>query len=950
MAEALEALKYPYKVSMREVGGGGGGGGGKAGRSNPETPWEVTPAATSVTAAYAWRNYETHLAAFDSVQRQTVADVTGETRAKLQAQAKEGGSEKVGFDWARWKTCVFFAVRHLAVDLGAVLSVLVVVLTLYRLPVLVSDMRRRLRHGEDWRTVAFASVVEIPIDVLYLLKVVAIVVAVRSAPSFFAGFVEYTSQKRSFAAARAVVDYYFFIVWTDLLSVLTLLFSCRAIKWALGCVSVGILTPGVLFHQAFFPDTESKCFSVFCILLMCGFLYVFPCVAAAYLLTDGQGQDAPFALMIAPLLCMGAAYLFLEIRQAKRMQRSSACAETPLVPPTASDTAAEPVAAPAAVAAKADVLPTINLVDNTSGELKKGRGAKKKKTKESESESEVRGSDAMVVGLFHTRFVRPNCFNVLAFLSPLLEAFFLVAVVGKLSTDAAAAYGAVGGSSAGCDVPDRTAQLRGTLAGFFSTALLEVSTGGSGGFCPVRNATTGEVAAEAEEGGAADFPLGVWVALGMVVAYYFVLALPVVVVSLKGHQDITSKNSWVFLMSLAAPLQLFIVYNLTAFSYCAAPAGSLEDANYTALYFRESVHCYEGAHRTVAMLALVSLTFYVFTTLIRIPEYTSSRSTLLDVVSLDLYEMHVRLAFVAAAFASVFLRADRTAVAAAVGLAAVWAACCTLFFPWVYGVPRCVSVDAVARWRAFCYAAAAAGVAGLEVGVQSTAAAGVAVAGAAGGCAAVALAVSLVRLWREDTTGLDLTPEQVQDELLLVCGLLEARGHLSERMNVARWRSFVGGNVRSSQLALAAMQLEHFTNMAGVDSIFMSLRAAWYAEMWSYVDVNDTRDDYYTRLNDDWDVWDDSICDCFCPCSGVWRDTRIPQNAKKVNTAVDLPKVFELLCKFGNAVKAPLREDEPVEAAESSASMADADERHSSRGSLAAQELSEAMQGSYQSL
>ena len=69
---------------------------------------------------------------------------------------------------------VLSATKELAIDAAAVLSVLLIVATLYRFPVLFASMQKRLPYGESWRKIAVDSVLEIPVDLLYCAKVLLI--------------------------------------------------------------------------------------------------------------------------------------------------------------------------------------------------------------------------------------------------------------------------------------------------------------------------------------------------------------------------------------------------------------------------------------------------------------------------------------------------------------------------------------------------------------------------------------------------------------------------------------------------------------------------------------------------------------------------------------------------------------------------------------------------------
>ena len=847
-AEVVDVLKLPYHLTIKK---------------GVEGSFEVLPRASELATAAAERHYNESAAALDTETGEVLTALRARLVKKGQpAQASADAPKRKSIGWSGVKKQVLSATMDLAIDTAAVLSVLLIVATLYRIPVLFASMQKRLPYGESWRKIAMDNVLEIPVDLLYCAKVLLIFLAIRSVPSFLVTFTQQVSKKKTFETARKIVDYYCMLAWADILSLVTLIFSARALKWGLASVATGALAPGVLVERAFFPDCDHAFVAVSFVIAAAGYLYALPVI---FFTQDADATGTPLAVILLPagLLALAALYLVVETLRGKERM-------------------AEGVTKPGAT----------EMVEPTwLGPIE--QGPEKEELEDYE------------LGLLNVHFVRMNWFNATQFLAPLLEAVFLVALVGKIA----------GASS---DIDDHGSHGDDTFRKLFSYAFLEFHVGGAGASCvnvtavgnetlvatlPVHDCVNSTLVTD---GSAAAYPLGLWVALGCVVVYYFLISLPVVIAVVRDtwSHSICSQNAWVFLMLLLGyPMQIFIVYNLTSFVVC-------EDggAGHSVLQFDEDVQCYVGTHAKVGKLALVALLFYVLTSLVKDAEFSTSRSVLLDVASLDLYELYVRVALVTAAFLGVVLRDNSTAVACVVAAAAAWCAFWTLFFPWALEVDHCVSVASYRLWRAYCYAGAVVGVVSVKVAhlSDSNTVPGWIVFGSLMFLLTAALAYQLYSLSCESTEGLTVTPEQVQEELLTVHATLSAQKQLGEQFNAAAWSTFVTGNVRSSQLALALMQLEHHTCLSGLDPLFLSLRKPWYYNVWRLVDEQDLRGSFLDRIDSYYydDHFGRLFCDCFCSCSEYHYSRSGYHTRRRVNTVLDTPLLFELIKKFGNGVAA----------------------------------------------
>eukprot|EP01059_Diplonema_ambulator_P021381 TRINITY_DN3550_c0_g5_i1.p1 TRINITY_DN3550_c0_g5~~TRINITY_DN3550_c0_g5_i1.p1 ORF type:complete len:1503 (+),score=529.45 TRINITY_DN3550_c0_g5_i1:55-4563(+) len=668
------------------------------------------------------------------------------------------------------KKAIYIAVKDFATDLAALICILLVVCTLYRIPVLV----RSLRDSYSFHHTAFTNAMEIPMDLLYLLKALFVFAGIRNIISFPVAVFEYTLQCRTYEAARKVVDYYFELVVYDWLQLLGRIFSCESLKWIFGGVGVGFLTPGVLVEALILRGDSVACCSGVIIVLTSGWLYGWAGASVAKLLPDGQ-RELSFGLYYGVLAALMLAYFL----------------STAL------------------------------------------------------SSSELKSS----VRVTHSRFVRPNWFNSLQFIYAFMEGLWAVALVGRLYPES-------------------------DLHAFFRAVLLDF---------------------DASDG----YPLGTYIAIVAIGAYYVLVALPIIVMALNMSTKICEYNSWVFFMGLLSQgLQLLIVFNATNVLFCDETEG-YEGGTFAP--FGDVIHCYyDTKHITLAALSMLGFAFYSLTTIMKIPEYTTSYSTMLDIVFVELYESLVRFGIMCIGVMAVVLRHYNDATVAAVLAGLVWCTMWTLFYPSLFSATSHVcSVQLFTVWRIACYAMAAASVVAIRVNQSSGSAVTFSVFAVLLAGVAAGFAWKMMQMYKEDIVGLEVTPEQVQQDLRALHKAMREKGALASGLSDAAWEGMVQGNTRASPLALCLMQLEHHARLSHLHAVFLSTRAEWYTGLWKLVDDDDMRRDFMYKLRykdfDDEFFW---ACNCCCDDDHDYRET----NKRLVDSVEDISTLNTYLQRFKNSI------------------------------------------------
>eukprot|EP01064_Diplonema_japonicum_P026912 TRINITY_DN3851_c2_g1_i1.p1 TRINITY_DN3851_c2_g1~~TRINITY_DN3851_c2_g1_i1.p1 ORF type:complete len:1492 (+),score=343.43 TRINITY_DN3851_c2_g1_i1:58-4533(+) len=457
------------------------------------------------------------------------------------------------------------------------------------------------------------------------------------------------------------------------------------------------------------------------------------------------------------------------------------------------------------------------------------------------SSSEIKES----VRLTHSRFLRLNWFNGLQMLYAAIEALWAVALVGRLfpSSD---------------------------LYSFFRAVLLDI---------------------DASDG----YPLGVYVTMGAMGAYYILVALPIIVMALSSETTIYKHNSWVFCMGLLSQgMQLLITFNLTQLLFCDSRDG-FEGGVLTP--FSDTIHCYyDTKHITLAAFSTLGFSFYSLTTVMKIPEYTTSHSTMLDIIFVELYEALIRFGIVVMGVLAV---ATRDSIDATVGVTIggmLWCIGWTLCYPYVFNVDHVCSVRMYTMWRTACYSMAAASIIALRVNKDSSSIVTFVIfAVLLAGIAAVFI-WKMYNMYHEAVIGLEVTPEQVQQDLHSLHGLMVSKGSLARGLSHGQWEAMVSGNTRASKLALCVMQLEHHTKLSHMHPVFLTQRFEWYKDMWQLVDDDDVRRDFYYRLRDSWYFYE-FFWGCGCDASPPTAS-----NARIVDSVQDISTLNTLLQRFKNGL------------------------------------------------
>eukprot|EP01063_Lacrimia_lanifica_P015825 TRINITY_DN2248_c0_g3_i2.p1 TRINITY_DN2248_c0_g3~~TRINITY_DN2248_c0_g3_i2.p1 ORF type:complete len:1660 (+),score=520.72 TRINITY_DN2248_c0_g3_i2:66-5045(+) len=426
-----------------------------------------------------------------------------------------------------------------------------------------------------------------------------------------------------------------------------------------------------------------------------------------------------------------------------------------------------------------------------------------------------------------------------------------------------------------------------------------------------------------------SYSFGTWVALGLVCVYYILVALPVVVMALNSTKRVYESSAWVFLyILLSSGFSLFIVHGLMFFVVCedgvvldnATDPDSQREARVMPL--DSTVPCWEGSHLTLAIPVLLFLLFYILTTLMKIPEYTTRECGYLDLFFAESYECFLKLGQYGAVIAAVLLRHSPDGVLAAVLAGALWPILGTLALNCCLSIGPVCSVETFSVWRTMWYAVAVSGAVALKVwDSEGEAMAGWAVFGA---CVGLAVAVSACRVYRLITVvrdGLEITPEQIQDELLGIQMKLQLNGLLLSGMPKSRWRGYVRNNIRVSRLTLALMKLEHYVRLDCLDALFLTTRCEWYKSNRTMVDPDDERDElidkdvHWNSDSDGWffhgDGYDADFCECICPC--CLPDNNINERPSKAINENQLGLLAENVKKLGNAIRIAPKDAPPPE-------------------------------------
>ena len=196
------------------------------------------------------------------------------------------------------KSEVYRTTKDFAVDFAAFLAAVVVACTVYRLPVIIRELKN-CRSGEVRQTI-FNNLVEIPIDFMYLLKALVVIAFLRSAVPMITNVIHQAVQRKSFHAMRMVVDHYLLLTAYDVHILFAFVLCWNTIAWGFGCAVFGLLLPGAMFTWMILGKPGEGCCETFCVLLGTAWFYGFPIVAGLTLLGDGN-QTAVFGSIFGVL-------------------------------------------------------------------------------------------------------------------------------------------------------------------------------------------------------------------------------------------------------------------------------------------------------------------------------------------------------------------------------------------------------------------------------------------------------------------------------------------------------------------------------------------------------------------------------------------------------------------------------------------------------------------------
>lgn len=182
------------------------------------------------------------------------------------------------------------------IDIGAVLALVFVLCTLYRIPsyyVLIVRQRRSFRHAGT------RTLLEILIDAVFLVKMLVVIVAVHHLPSAVGAIMSSIYVDRSVAAVRDVIDHYFDDAAEDIGRLLSLCTAWRTYKYVLAIAVWGLLSPLVYVGESLETLGAGKLVRRVGATLLWGMWFSFP-FAVVYGVAQ-SGIDAALACFLVSL-------------------------------------------------------------------------------------------------------------------------------------------------------------------------------------------------------------------------------------------------------------------------------------------------------------------------------------------------------------------------------------------------------------------------------------------------------------------------------------------------------------------------------------------------------------------------------------------------------------------------------------------------------------------------
>eukprot|EP00759_Apiculatamorpha_spiralis_P056145 PhF_6_TR7966/c0_g1_i6/m.12108 len=186
-------------------------------------------------------------------------------------------------DWESFRSVVITQTAQFGYDVIASIAFLIVFATIYRSYTVVSTVFSP--ETTNRRRMCLWNVGQLFVDFVYLLKVLCIFLGIRHAPGFISDVVMFTSEQKSFKAARTVIDVYFRNVLQDVLQIVSFIFAWRMLKYSVAAAVFGFFSPGVLL-DSMISEEPSKGRAACILLLSCGILYGYPFAAVYGILPD----------------------------------------------------------------------------------------------------------------------------------------------------------------------------------------------------------------------------------------------------------------------------------------------------------------------------------------------------------------------------------------------------------------------------------------------------------------------------------------------------------------------------------------------------------------------------------------------------------------------------------------------------------------------------------------
>jgi hypothetical protein len=178
-----------------------------------------------------------------NIHHKMLEDVQRRVASESDRQPWCGGRE----GWPGARSVIFAEIAQVGYDVAAVLCFLVVLCTVYRSWYIISSVFQ----ARNKRKACLFGVVEVWIDLFYLLKIGIVLIGVRGIFTLPADLFFYMLEFPSFATARQVIDHHLSIVMIDFLSVISLVFAWDTLAFAAATLVFGAFSPGVLFESAF---------------------------------------------------------------------------------------------------------------------------------------------------------------------------------------------------------------------------------------------------------------------------------------------------------------------------------------------------------------------------------------------------------------------------------------------------------------------------------------------------------------------------------------------------------------------------------------------------------------------------------------------------------------------------------------------------------------------------